>query len=472
MTSQTLTYLELNDWQIRAIKLSGELMQSSCAAALYDGRQLIFGEEALRRGRSEPQRFNNKYLYGVSADPLAIDMGPAKNQADLIYHHLKSLELADAEVVLGIPGHFSNEQLGLLLGICTEVGIKLRGFVEIPLAHSLNTPVSRDYLVIDVETHRFALTQINVDGSVRSCANSASLDTVNGISGVLERWMTVVADEMVRTTRFDPLHTGKTEQAVYDQVRGWLGSTTLTDRTIVVDQGGSVREQTVTAGALNERLVTQLDMLDMPSHLPIVATARVLSIPGLREYCSGCGITLLEAHTDDDTRGLATNVAQLSNHLRSGEVTRVNTGESTVRRTHGQSRSAKAEHTDQIGHATSDAPHDGLPNGEPARERPNHTAGAQAATPPDQDDDAPGTVAPFAGRTTQATSATHLLSQYHAYAFSASRFDGYLDPKTGAVIDPSVVINGVRSVGSIPAPGDELRIGDRRYIAIKLGQLE
>ena len=226
--------LEVNDWQLTAWDERGECLLTQTAGASTAPGQLTFGDAALRHSRSHPQRFNNRYLYSLAADPISGDLRPAQNHADLIYHHFKQLQLpGDQPVALCVGGHVTNQQLGLLLGICQEAGMRIAGFIDAALAQSLQVPASSDYHVLDMELHRLTLSHVAVGAGHRESTQTLTLDGA-GAANIIDGWMNVIADQFVQKTRFDPLHAGNTEQQLYDQVRAWLTDPAIVERRVSV----------------------------------------------------------------------------------------------------------------------------------------------------------------------------------------------------------------------------------------------
>jgi hypothetical protein len=276
-----MVFLELNDWQLTAWdKLGTRIAQQPVGASTAPG-QLSFGADALRYSRSHPQQFNNRYLYSISADPISGDLRPAKNHADLIYHHLRHLQLPDEPVALCVSGHVTNQQLGLLLGICQEAAIKVVGFIDTAVAQSLSLPASGDYHVLDIELHRMTLSHMSVSAQHRECAQTLALDGA-GTANIVDGWMNVIADEFVQKTRFDPLHAGHTEQQLYDQVSHWLTETGIVDRRVSVTNGEASRDIEIDARLLQDKLRQRLAGFDFDHIQRLVLSPRAASIAGLQ----------------------------------------------------------------------------------------------------------------------------------------------------------------------------------------------
>jgi len=282
-----MIYLELNDWQLSLWNDQGEcLIQQTAGASKASGR-LNFGQSALEYSRSHPQQFNNRYLYSLAADPVSGDLSPAKNHADLIYHHLTSLAIPDEPVAICVGGHVTNEQLGLLLGICKETGIAVAGFIDAALAQSLLVPAAQDYHVLDIELHRLTLSHIQVNGTERSCAQTSSLDGM-GLANFIEGWMNVIADEFVQKTRFDPLHAGQTEQHLFDQVSQWVSDPEITDRRITILNGETSRDIEVNQTLLTDKLRQRLNRLDLNHVEQLVLSPRAAQIAGFAPLIAEC----------------------------------------------------------------------------------------------------------------------------------------------------------------------------------------
>ena len=158
-----MIFLDINDWQLTARTAYGPALFKEPVGASKATGKLEFGQPALQHSRSHPQQFNNKYFYSLAPDPLSGDLRPAKNHADLIYHHLVELSLPeDKPLVLCVSGHLTNQQLGLLLGICQEAKLTVNGFIDLALGQSLAAPMHNDYHVLDIELHRMTLSHITV----------------------------------------------------------------------------------------------------------------------------------------------------------------------------------------------------------------------------------------------------------------------------------------------------------------------
>lgn len=318
-TNSMATYLELNDWQLGAIGPTGRASDSrALGGALASNGDLVFGETAWAESRMQPLKFNHRYISNLNAEPISGDLGKAKNHADLIYHHLRALDLPGDPLVLAVPGYVSNQQLGLLLGICEALELEVLGFIDAPLAYTLATGVHGRVHVLDVELHRLSLTVVEQDDNTRTASTCLSFEGC-GMSNIADGWMNAIADEFVSKTRFDPLHAAASEQQLFNQVVGWFASPLLDAKSISVEVGDTRRDIEIGAARLAQKLEERLAVADLQGVSTLALTPRALRIPGLRASVDDKVGHVIEL----DEQGLYERMVSLGGRLRGTEVTRI-----------------------------------------------------------------------------------------------------------------------------------------------------
>jgi len=311
-------FLELNDWRLRAWDPAGTLLCEQTAAASCANGELCFGDAALAHSRSHPQQFNHRYLGSLSADPLPAPLGSARNHADLTYHNLRQLALPATPVGVCVSGSLSNQQLGLFLGICQEVGLQVCGFLDTALVHSLAVPAHADFHVLEIEMHRTTLSHVAVTPGQRNRVHTATFDGT-GVAAIVDGWMNVIADQFVQKTRFDPLHTGQTEQTLFDQVRGWLRDVSISDQHVRVSQATAVREIEVSAQLLREKFAQRLGSIELDHVEHLILGPQAAKLPGLRTWVAE-RVKRVDSCNDAD---LAANCRQLAEAFVAGDIRRV-----------------------------------------------------------------------------------------------------------------------------------------------------
>jgi hypothetical protein len=148
----------------------------------------------------------------------------AQNHAEIAFEHLariwETVKHHGQEMVIAVPGFYTREHLGFILGITRELSIPVRGFVPLAVAAVPDRLPEGLLLHLDIHLHRFEITRLQRAGQL-SQKDTVSLEG-NGLSKLYSRWVDAIAEEFVRTTRFDPLHQAATEQELYDRLPGVL----------------------------------------------------------------------------------------------------------------------------------------------------------------------------------------------------------------------------------------------------------
>ncbi len=401
-----MIFLEINDWQLNARRADGTLLFSEPAAASSALGPLVFGEAAINHSRTFPQKYNHKYFYSLAADPIPGDLGPAKNHADLIYHHLRQLELPkDEDIALCVGGHLTNQQLGLLLGITKEVGLRVCGFLDNALGQSLHLPASASYYVLDLELHRLVLSHISVDGDLRTVSQATTFDGM-GASQIIDGWMNVIADEFVQKTRFDPLHAGDSEQQVFDQVLRWMSKGEMSDQRINIAYTDANRDIEVSAKLLREKLRQRLGALDLGHVDQLMISPKIAALPGLQVELQQ---RLDQIHAIEADH-LAANYLKLAEQLEADSIRRI--------------------------------------------------ISAHVGTP------AP--VAVDAASTPQKAPASHLLNEHVAFPLDDALFHEHIDAAASATRSLQITVNGTAALQQPLFVGDQVDLNGTTYTAIRV----
>ena len=277
------TTLLLNDWHLTVVS-TGEVLYDEPAAVLERGNALTFGGEALAQARLHPRQSNVDYLGKLSADPLAQPFDLARNHADLLYHHLKSLAeqisaLREPTLVV-VPSTVSNEQLSLLLGVAQEAGVRIGSFADLACICAAAQPKPQAIQFLELNMTSAYHCTVSLEPNTVAGAATEYLDT--GISRIIDGWTNVIADQFVSSSRFDPLHAAHTEQQLYNLVTGWFGSATPSSY-VTVEHNDETRRQEVGIDSLRARLEATLEPMlarldpDQPVRLgPNAATVPLL----------------------------------------------------------------------------------------------------------------------------------------------------------------------------------------------------
>ena len=133
-----LVALKLVDTGLQFVSPRGKISRPSPGLALIDGRGLELGLDAERSARLSPRRLHSRFWQDLGTTPLGRPFPSYLRTADLAHAHLKSVWEADGsragEVIVAVPGVYSDDQLALFLGIARELAIPVRGLIDAAVA--------------------------------------------------------------------------------------------------------------------------------------------------------------------------------------------------------------------------------------------------------------------------------------------------------------------------------------------------
>ena len=204
----------------------GVVAAPSPGVALLDAAGLVVGEEAAAQLRLKPVQAFDRFWSGLGADPLPRPVPAARSRADLAHAHLARFwanvaEGGDAALFV-VPGTLRPAELGLLAGIAGAAGIPVAGFVDLAVAACAPLEARESVLHLDLHFHQAVLTELG--GSELLRRRRLEVAPRVGMRALHAAWAQLVAEAMVRRTRFDPLHQAATEQQLHDRLPGWLAT--------------------------------------------------------------------------------------------------------------------------------------------------------------------------------------------------------------------------------------------------------
>ena len=136
--------LELNDAGIVAVRDSAPkvlALPESPGIAVVDGDNIVTGSEARTRLRLTPRFTHTRFWDALDTTPLSRPFPSQLSRADLAHAHLSHLwKEAEGQganydrAVLAVPGWYSLDQLGLILGMARAIGIAVGCMMDAALA--------------------------------------------------------------------------------------------------------------------------------------------------------------------------------------------------------------------------------------------------------------------------------------------------------------------------------------------------
>ena len=218
-----LGIININDIGLEVALDEDHVFTSPGYAVVHD-EAIFLGEDGRARFRSLPRWTNNRFWSELNMNALPQACTHAKNNADLAYLHLKKiwdpLEDKPGRIVVAIPSNFDQKKLGILAGICEEVEIPLTSFVNASILEASSVNTSAEIIHLDINLHSITLTKIFKEQTT-SLVSTKDINDY-GFNNFLSAWANTVADQFIRTHRFDPFHSARTEQELYDALPDFI----------------------------------------------------------------------------------------------------------------------------------------------------------------------------------------------------------------------------------------------------------
>lgn len=304
----SLLALDINDAGITALG-DGGILYREPGYALLDDERLTTGDAAFRSARLRPRHIHDRFWSELGVEALADQRFRHLSAADLASRQLEQIWAAIAahgdRVVVAVPGYMDAARLGLLLGICRELGIPVAGLVDAAVAATRREYVGATPVHVDVSLHSVMLTRIAQPGRAQ-VEKSLLVDGV-GLAALRDAWIRTIAEAFVRQSRFDPLHTAETEQLMLDRLPDWLAQTsaggsvqlTIEYRGLRHDANLDALGVIAAAAPVYQRIVGALRTLYRAEDLPALQlTDRAARLPGLADMLKarvGGEVFLLES---------------------------------------------------------------------------------------------------------------------------------------------------------------------------------
>lgn len=262
--------------------------------ALLENDRLTTGIEAYAAARIKPRRIQHHYWSRLVTSPLADQGFSHLSAADLASRQLEQMwrPLASAygKLIIVVPPYMSTDNLGLLLGIASELGLPVAAFVDSAVAATRREYRNAAPVHIDISLHSTCLTRLAQNG--RAQVERVDVLDACGIYELYEAWIRVVAEAFVRHSRFDPLHTAETEQTLLNRLDDWLAAACSSKTVKLEVEYGNLShnaeieslELIGAAAPIYQSIVSKLRSLYRAEDLPAIQMSdRAARLPGLAD---------------------------------------------------------------------------------------------------------------------------------------------------------------------------------------------
>jgi len=216
-----LAVIELNDQSLLMQAEEGQLLQEPGFAYL-SSTGIETGEAARACAWREPQNSFNQYWCQLNQVPLPAKPRWARHNADIAFAQLRKLwqnaGQPQSHIILA-PGSFSDAQVSLILGMVKALPAEPMAVVDSALSACLNQ--TRDTLFVDMHLHQTVLSLCRFAGNALSVVEQEIIPDL-GMMVVHNRLTRHISNLLIKSSRYDPLHTSEGEQKMCDQLPAWL----------------------------------------------------------------------------------------------------------------------------------------------------------------------------------------------------------------------------------------------------------
>ena len=262
--------------------------------ALLGDANITTGHAAFGQSKINPRGIHHQFWSNLDLNPFADNRFRHLSTADLVSQQLEEVwQLAPegtTELVIAVPPYMPAQSLGLLLGIAGELGMPVVGMVDAAVAATRREYQNAVPVHIDLGLHTTTLTRLGQPGMVQ--IERTEIIEGCGVVEFFDAWLHTVANAFVKQSRFDPLHTADTEQALLNRLAGWITLASRQDNVdMQMEHGGKTYEASIEALALigaaaplYEQIATKLRALYRAEDTPAIqVTDRIARLPGLSD---------------------------------------------------------------------------------------------------------------------------------------------------------------------------------------------
>jgi len=262
--------------------------------ALLDDDRLTTGNEAFAQARINPRRIHHRFWSKLETDSLVDKRFHHLTAADLVSRQLEQMWQKGASggdgLVVAVPPYMHSANLGLFLGIASEIEIPVVALVDAGVAATRREYQNAVPVHIEMSLHTTSLTRLAQPGQVR-IERTEIIDSC-GVVVLYDAWINAIAEAFVQQSRFDPLHTAETEQMLLNRLGGWLAdASSVGQLELQIEYGGRSYQAVIeslgliaAAAPVYQLIANNLRALYRAEDTPAIQISdRVARMPGLAD---------------------------------------------------------------------------------------------------------------------------------------------------------------------------------------------
>lgn len=186
--------------------------------AYWDGNNYTFGEPARPKLKRCPTDMLHRYWMQPALEPLTPPLGHARHNADLVHAQIDQITQGHvAETLIAVPGHYSDEQLSLILGILRATKLEPVRLIHRSIGISYSQAKAPRVLHLELQLHQLAATELHIVDRELTVKRTTTV-AGQGLFALRDRLLQVINSVFIDQARFDALRSGKDEQDLADQI--------------------------------------------------------------------------------------------------------------------------------------------------------------------------------------------------------------------------------------------------------------
>ena len=285
--------LYINDIDISLLN-DDKILYRQPSHVLNKNGEFLFGSTALAKTRIFPQNMQNRFWFDVSNKKYKIDGYNQFSPADIASKELEyilSFLSKGTPILIVVPPYLEKQQVSLIVGIANELNIKVIGIIESAIAATRNEYKDSKLLHLDLHLHCLSISLLQQDNGV--ILERSVIINDCGMESFYALWIKMISKAFIKQCRFDPLHTGDSDQQLFDNLPVILSQSLTTDIVhIAIKNKGQVYSIEIVASEFSKAVIPLYKLLlnklrlicEAEDLLAFQFSSHLSKLPGLKEF--------------------------------------------------------------------------------------------------------------------------------------------------------------------------------------------
>ena len=313
---------------------------------LNSDQGLLVGSKAMDSRRILPKNINYDFWSDLSESKIRSSLFSDYSSADLVSYQLKEVQQFinnNDPIIIIYPSYLDSENLSLLLGIANALDIQIITFIESSIAATKEKYFASKIIHLDIHLHGITAS-LMTDKKDVSVEESIFIEEC-GLFQLYDNWIKLITESCIEQLRYDPMHSAKTDQMLYNKVSKIIDDVTKKNKvTINIDSEDVSKIIEINSSAFIDavnknyrNLVTKLrSLFSRDDNYVIQLTQQIAELPGLitlLESSFSCHVRVLD-DLEPEKGACRFNTSALDNNIPS--ICRVLPYESEIEVDHGK----------------------------------------------------------------------------------------------------------------------------------------